>query len=82
MKQSMHGPQGRVVQRPEERVHIQSAIADRDLEILEQKLGPVAVKLEEQGEEFSMSKLTGEEALRYMNAMGIPFNPGITRETK
>lgn len=82
MKKSMHGPQDRQIQRPEVRQELYSAVSDPELDMLEQRLGPVAVKLEEQGEDFSMSKLTGEEALRFMNAMGIPFSPGITREIK
>lgn len=66
-----------------DRPEMRSAISNRDLELLEQRLGPVAIKLEEQGDgEFDLGKLTGDEALHFMNSLGIPFMPGMTREVK
>jgi hypothetical protein len=41
---------------------------DADMEALEHRLGSVAGKLDER---LALNELTGQEALRYMNALGI-----------
>ena len=50
------------------------------MKVLEERLGAVAQKLENEQGEVDLRRLTGEEALQYMNAMGIPMMPGVTRQ--
>ncbi len=44
---------------------------------LEERLGPVAAKLDE---DLDMRKLTGDEFLRFAGALRIPLMPGMTRQ--
>jgi len=50
------------------------AITEPELQRLEERLGPVAYKLmDEKTGEVDLRKLTGDEALQFMSAMGIPI---------
>jgi hypothetical protein len=53
----------------------------RDMALLEERLGPIADKLENEEGELDLRRLTGDEAVRYMNAIGIPIMPGFSRAT-
>lgn len=45
--------------------------SEREIQVLEEHLGPIAVKMVNDEGEVDLRKLTGDEALRYMAAMGI-----------
>lgn len=53
------------------------AVSDPQMTALEERLGPVAVKLDE---ELDMRKLTGEEARRFLSAQGVHMPIGFTRK--
>lgn len=82
MKANLHVPQGQRVAQPQQREELHSAVSDDALALLERRLGPIVSKLENKNGEIDLGQLTGEEALRYMNAMGMPFAPGVTREIR
>lgn len=45
-----------------------SGFEEKQIALLEKRMGPVALKLDE---ELNMNKLTGAEALQFMSALGI-----------
>jgi|HubBroStandDraft_1064217.scaffolds.fasta_scaffold605877_2 hypothetical protein len=55
---------------------------DEKLIKLEQRLGPIADKLENKHGEIDLRQLTGPEACRFLNCLGIPIMPGVTRGIK
>lgn len=50
-----------------------------DLQRLEERLGPVAVKMVDERGRVDLRKLTGAEALHYMGALGIPITHQLER---
>ena len=47
-----------------------------DLDVLEQRLGSVAEKMVREDGMIDLRRCTGDEAMRYMAAMGIPITGG------
>jgi hypothetical protein len=45
--------------------------SEREIQALEERLGPVAVKMVNEQGEVDLRKLTGDEALHFMSSMGV-----------
>lgn len=58
------------------------ALPDPQLEALENRLGEaiVTAMVDEDGE-IDVGRLTGDQAVHYLRAMGLPIMPGLTRRS-
>lgn len=58
------------------------ALPDREFQALEDRLGEaiVTAMVDDQGE-IDLKRLTGPQALHFLQSMGLPFAPGIVRNS-
>jgi hypothetical protein len=71
MKNRSRGPSREMLPQGDWSPKPQGVIEDRELSILEERLGPIAYKIENEKGELDLRKLTGDEAVRFMGALGI-----------
>lgn len=53
------------------------AVGDDVIAALEQRLGPIVLKLENKAGDVDLRRLTGDEAMVYFRTMGIPIGGRI-----